>query len=138
MFFVKLWKKQEQNCQINNLTGYLFKMTRNACLDFLRTKKDKLAIETNLEQRQNLLNLYALSNESASVIIEKELHKQIDIGIAQLPEKCRQVFVQSRKDGLKHKEIAEKLNISTKTVENHISKALKHLKVHLREYFTIF
>ncbi|WP_420399465.1 RNA polymerase sigma-70 factor [Flagellimonas sp.] len=134
--FVKLWKKQEENHSIENLTGYLFRMTRNACLDFLRSKKNVLAIETNLEQRQNLLNFHALSNESASSIIEDELHKQVDKAIDQLPKKCRQVFVKSRKEGLKHKEIAKDLNISTKTVENHISKAIRLLKTQLREHFT--
>ncbi len=133
--FVKLWKRQEQIASISNITGYLYMMTRNSCLDFLRSKKDKLAIGTNTVQQQNLLDFYAFSNNTASSIIEKELQEQIEEGIKQLPEKCRLVFIKSRLEGLKHKEIALNLDISTKTVENHITKALKHLKVYLKEYF---
>lgn len=117
------------------MTGYLYKMTRNACLDFLRSKKNKLAIESNIVQLQNLLNFQAFNNDTASAILEKEIQLQIDEGILGLPEKCRLVFTKSRIEGLRHKEIADTLDISTKTIENHITKALKHLKVHLKEYF---
>lgn len=132
--FVKLWKKQDKINSISNITGYLYKMTRNSCLDFLRSKKDQLAIGTNKLQQHNLLNFYALSNDTASLIIEKELQTQIEEGAKRLPEKCRLVFMKSRMEGLKHKEIADNLNISTKTVENHITKALKHLRAYLKEY----
>ncbi len=133
--FVKLWKQQEKIDSISNMTGYLYKMTRNACLDFLRSKKNKLAIESNIVQLQNLLNFQAFNNDTASAILEKEIQLQIDEGILGLPEKCRLVFTKSRIEGLRHKEIADTLDISTKTIENHITKALKHLKVHLKEYF---
>ncbi len=132
--FVKLWKRQGEIHSISNIGGYLYKMTRNSCLDFLRSKKDQLAIGTNMLQQQNLLNFYALSNDTASFIIEKELQAQIEEGTKRLPEKCRLVFMKSRMEGLKHKEIADNLDISTKTVENHITKALKYFRAYLREY----
>lgn len=133
--FLKLWKNQDQFSSITNLTGYIYTMTRNACLDFLRAKKNVLAIESNLLQQQNLLNLYALSDDPSSAIIEKELEAQIAKEINKLPEKCRNVFIKSRIDGLKHKEIADDLKISTKTIENHISKALRCIKRGLKDFF---
>ncbi|MDO6518620.1 RNA polymerase sigma-70 factor [Zobellia uliginosa] len=126
--FLKLWKKQDELSSISNLTGYIYKMTRNGCLDFLRAKKNILAIESNMLQQQNLLNLHALSDDPSSAIIEKELEAQIIREINKLPEKCRMVFIKSRLEGLQHKEIAHDMKISTKTIENHISKALKKIK----------
>lgn len=136
--FVKFWKKREQIEILSNLTGYLYKMTRNSCLDFLRSQKNKLAIGTNLHQQQYLLNYFALSSEADSLIIEKELQFQINEGIKLLPEKCRMVFMKSRMEGLKYREISNSMDISTKTVENQISKALKHLRSHLKEHFSLF
>ncbi len=133
--FVKLWKNRNKLSSVSNITGYIYKVTRNSCLDFLRTKKNVLAIESNMLQQQNLLNLHALSDDPSSLIIEKELEAQIMMEISKLPEKCRTVFVKSRIEGLKHKEIAEDLEISTKTIENHISKALRLLKKRFKDFF---
>ena len=58
--------------------------------------------------------------------------------IAHLPEKCRQVFILSRMEGMKHEEIATQLNISVNTVQNHIVTALRKLKVELKDYLPLF
>ena len=129
--FIKVWSKK--NIQ-SNLNGYLYSITKNACLDFLRSKKQQLHLDNNLSQLEAAINYTALSDDTASLIIEKELNEAILKSIALLPDKCKDVFVKSRLEGLKHKEISEKMNISTKTVENHITKALKHVRVSLQEF----
>ncbi len=134
--FLKIWKNRKSIT--TNLNGYIFKVTRNACLDHLRSKKHKLSISNNILQLEALLNHNALADQMTSTIIEKELEARIQISIASLPEKCKRVFIKSRIEGLKNKEISEELNISIKTVENHMSKALKHMRLHLREFLSIF
>lgn len=132
--FLKVWNNIDSLDLSKNVTGYLYRITRNTCLDFLKARKNTLSLESNYVQQMNLLNYHALLNDAASDILERELQVQIEKGIGQLPEKCKIVFVKSRLEGLKHKEISEELNISTKTVENHITKALKHLSFVLKEY----
>lgn len=66
-----------------------------------------------------------------------ELEKEIELGINSLPEKCRMVFEMSRMEGLKYSEIAEKMNISVKTVEAQMSKALSVLREHLKEFLSL-
>lgn len=66
-----------------------------------------------------------------------ELEQKIEAAIASLPEKCRMVFELNRIEGLKYAQIAEKMNISIKTVEAQMSKALGVMKEHLSEFLTI-
>lgn len=132
--FVKIWNNIDQIDMNKNVTGYLFRVTRNTCLDFLRSKKHMLALETNSLQQKNLLNFHALTNNTACTIIENELTALINESVQLLPEKCRLVFMKSRFEGLKHMQISSELNISTKTVENHITKAIRHLRVSLKDY----
>lgn len=86
--------------------------------------------EYRKRQRMNLLtsdyfDQYAPSAEIP--LLEKELLEKLQLSIAILPEKCRIVYKMSREDGKTHKQIAEELNISEKTVNNHLVKALKDL-----------
>ncbi len=134
--FVKVWKHRRDIK--TNINGYLFKTTKNACLDYLRSKKYKLSKSTNTLQVEALINHNALTDNRANSIIEKELAQKIQIAIDLLPEKCKKVFVKSRIEGLKNKEISSELNISLKTVENHMSKALRHMRLHLREFLSFF
>lgn len=134
--FMKIWDNIDQIDVDKNVTGYLFRVTRNTCLDFLRSKRHTLALQTNSLQQKNLLNFHALTNNTASTIIENELIDLINASIDQLPEKCRLVFIQSRFEGKKHKQISSELDISTKTVENHITKAIRHLRQSLNDYLT--
>lgn len=132
--FLKVWTKK--NIQ-TNINGYLYSITKNACLDHLRSKKQQLHLDNNLHQLEASINYNALSDDSSSLIIEKELNEAILKSIDLLPPKCKDVFVKSRIENLKHKEISVEMDISTKTVENHITKALKHLKVALKEFLPI-
>ena len=129
--FLKVWTKK--NIQ-TNINGYLYSVTKNACLDYLRSEKQQLHLDNNLSQLEASINYEALSDDSASLIIEKELNEAILKSIDLLPPKCKDVFVKSRIEDLRHKEISAEMNISTKTVENHITKAIKHLRVSLKEF----
>lgn len=134
--FLKIWKKRKKID--SNINGYLYKVTRNSCLDFLRKNKSRIRLHDNFDQKEGWINYISLKDDVASLLIEKELEAQIMVAIELLPEKCRYVFIKSRVEGLKQRDISKELNISINTVENHISKALKHMRLHLREYLTLF
>ncbi|SEB74763.1 RNA polymerase sigma-70 factor, ECF subfamily [Tenacibaculum sp. MAR_2009_124] len=136
--FVKLFSKKEPIKVKKNLNGLLFTMTRNSCLDFLRRKKRTLYIDDNILQKEYAINYKAIGDDDSMRMIEEELEDQIRIAIELLPEKCRNVFVKSRFEGAKNREISEDLNISIKTVENHITRALKHMKERLGDYLYFF
>lgn len=135
---LRLWEKKDQIKLHTGLTAYLYGMTRNACLDYLRSRKSKLSRDISAIQQEYRLNYNALSDEAASALILKELQALVRSSIDQLPEKCKSVFVKSRMEGRNHKEISKELHISTKTVENHIGRALRHLRTSLREYLPLF
>jgi len=128
-FFVRLWSKHTQITLCDSFKNYFFSSIKNACLDFLKHQKvEKKYVSEMMELMKHHLaydvDLYVVS----------ELQEKLKQGIDLLPDKCRQVFIMSRLEGLKNEEIAEKLNISKRTVETQISKALKVLRVELKDY----
>ncbi|WP_273275754.1 RNA polymerase sigma-70 factor [Maribacter polysiphoniae] len=137
--FIRLWENRSSiHIKTNNINGYLFKMVKNGCLDYLRKRKRVLARHGHNKQLEDALNYEALCDNDASEILVEELAGEIRNAINLLPEKCKEVFIKSRTEGLAHKDISEKLQISTKTVENHIGRALKHMRFHLQEYLNLF
>lgn len=134
--FVKLWEIKSQLRPETNISAYLYAMVRNSSISFLKQAivKKKYVDYSMQKYQRYMLNYYALIDESSEKLIYKELENKIHEIIEQLPKKCKTVFELSRYQELKHKEIASKLNISVKTVENHISEALKRIHVQLAEY----
>jgi RNA polymerase sigma-70 factor (ECF subfamily) len=129
--FVKLWSIREEIIINTSLKTYLQKSVQNKCLDILKHKKvvqdymDKTGREP-VEPTDN----------SADLILFAELNEKIEYSIDNLPENCKEIFKLSRYEGLKYKEIAQKMNISIKTVEVQIGKALKKLRYDLKQYLT--
>lgn len=135
--FVRLWD-QRKNLNIQStLNGYLFMMIKNKCLDHLRKPRKTLSLEESEMLLEERINYYALQDEAASQMIETELEKSIHDAIELLPEACKAVFLKTRMEGLKYREAADELNISVKTVESHMTKALKHMRVYLKEFLSV-
>ncbi len=125
--FFDLWKKRGNFKIKNSVQYYLRKATVNKTLNYIRDNKFIFDDDAQFE--------YLPDSDSTVLKLEKEeLEKRINEGIDNLPEKARIVFLLSRHEQLSYKEIAAKLGISIKTVENHISKALKLLRTHLKPY----
>ena len=135
---LKFWDKKKSIDIHGNLNTYLYRMTKNACIDYLRKKKKYTTEPFNLESREHKINLNSLLCDASSKILADELENEIQYAISLLPEKCKKVFIKSRLEGLKHREISEEMNISIKTIETHMSRALKHMRLHLREFIALF
>lgn len=130
--FLNLWEKRSTIDLSKPVKSYLSASVRNRCLNYLRDNRkfssDLLAIE------QATGNDYY---EQPDKLVEAEIREKIAFSIGELPERCREIFVLSRSENLKYQEIAEKLQISVKTVETQMSKALQHLRGRLGEYLSI-
>ena len=131
-FFVRFWEKRKQNIQLPSLKSYLFLSIKNACLNYLKHKK--------VEQKY-ILEMKKLSDHhlvyNPNLYLDTELQDVVTKAIDLLPEKCREIFVMSRVQGLKNDEIASELNLSKRTVETQISKALKFLRSELKDYSSL-
>ncbi len=121
--FLRIWKKRKEIDTSKSFKSFLFAISYNLIVDQLRIRlKDKKYREflTHYFETENL----DLSNEfDYGVLVEK-----VRNAVEKLPAKRKQIYTLSREVGLPHKEIAAKLGISVKTVENQITLALKHLK----------
>lgn len=127
--FIGLWDKRDQIDLSRPVKSYLSTTVRNRSLNYLRDNKK---FDTRLLTQENLYPL--ASYEHADRLVEKELSEKIQEAISGLPERCKEVFLLSRNEHLTYQEIADKLQISVKTVETQMSKALQHLRIHLKEY----
>lgn len=134
--FLRLWENRSRLKKKTNLTSLLYTITRNNSLNYLK----HLLIENKYSEfaRKNFLtyqlNYIALKDETSEQIIYNELQETVQKAINQLPPKCKEIFILSRLKELKHKEIASRLNISPKTVENQISEALRRIRISLIEF----
>ena len=139
--FMYLWEHRDMLDSLTNTNAFLFTLTKNRCIDFYRQKtridSQKESLD-NLQDRELKLKIEALMQFDENIFTEKEVEDLLTRAIEHLPEKCRQVFILSRMNGLKHEEIAGQLNISVHTVQNHIVTAIRKLKVELKDYLPLF
>ncbi|MCP4312163.1 MAG: RNA polymerase sigma-70 factor [Bacteroidetes bacterium] len=126
--FITIWEKRQEVDLSTSLKSYLFTSVHNRSLNVIRDRKKFASGE---------VPDVAGEMDVSSVIESMELEEKIMEVIGSLPEKCREVFELNRFEGLKYSEIAEKLDISVKTVENQMSKALKILREKLLKYMGI-
>ncbi len=126
--FYELWRKREKIEINSSLKAYLKRAAINKALNYIRSKKMKFDNDDEIA----LVNIPVSSSENSFEAVE--LQDIINAAIETLPTKCRIVFMMSRFEELSYKEIAASLEISVKTVENQISKALKILKIAVNPY----
>ena len=125
--FIRLWEQREQMDPNQSIRSYLFTSVKNRCLNHIRDQK---------KYRSSVLDVdiqdIDIAFEEDQMAVE-ELQQKIDLALSKLPEKCRQVFEMSRFQHKKYQEIAEALDISKKTVEAHMSRALRSLREDLKD-----
>lgn len=128
--FLAFWEKRHSLDVHTSVKAYLFSMVRNASLNHLTRKK----MQEKYAQEKLLTSNAA---DSTQPLESDELSKRIAAALQKLPEQCRVIFTMSRFEELKYAEIAAELNLSVKTVENQIGKALKIMREQLRDYLPI-
>jgi len=129
--FFKLWDKRDKIVINTSLEAYLNRMVFNESISFLRKNKNFLEFSDEIEQSRT-------NHEPNNTIEQKELNTIINDAINKLPPRCKTIFLLSRIEGLTYKQIAEQLNISVKTVENQMGKALKFLRKTLKYDYLLF
>jgi len=130
--FLKIWQNRNHLHKNIKLLPYLKRATSNSAINILKSRRH------HISSGEAPLSVLEDSTQNPQEIYENiEIRKAINKAIDSLPDKCRAVYMLSRNDGLSHNEIAEQLNISTKTIENHITKALKVLRRELGIYKTL-
>ena len=139
--FLTLWEKRASMRADTNMNAYLLTVVKNHCMDFLKHRQVMERYSINQQTAQQLetsFNYYAVSKLEPEQMDIESLERLAEKAINDLPEQCRRVFELSRYEGLKYREIAEKLGVSIKTVETHISHALKILRITLKDSFLLW
>lgn len=129
--FYKLWEKKGLIERLDSVNAYLYRAVYNESINFLRHQKVKAAHQAHAMRSTDN------SDYKPGKVSINELEQKLEIALSELPEKCRTVFQMSRFEELKYHEIAAKLDISVKTVENHMGKALKLLRTKLADYLPV-
>jgi RNA polymerase sigma-70 factor (ECF subfamily) len=135
--FLHLWDNRTKLADNTSLNAYLFTLTRNRCIDFIRRERLMLQFRTDKQEEYLRLteNHHALSDPILDGIFAWELQSEIDRTVSSLPEQCRKVFIMSRMHGMKNREISSLLDLSEKTVESHLTKALRTIRAMLEKKF---
>ena len=132
--FCSLWNRRHTLQLKYTLYTYLAVAVKYRVINILDSAYRKRYRTTDAELAE--MEVYAPSGEA--LLLEKELFAQLENAVAMLPEKCRLVFKMSREESKTHKQIAEELNISEKTVNNHLTRAIKVLGGHLGTFSAAF
>ena len=128
--FIKFWNDREKTEIRFSIRSYLFVSVKNKCFDLHRKRTADLKV---LEITKD----FDIPEESFDTYVLSELESLFNKSLEKLPERCREVFELSRFHGLKNREIAAKLNLSEKTIENQVTKALHILKEELKDYLPL-
>ena len=126
---LELWRRRETLVVDDSLRGYLFRATRNRSLNHLRHG----AIEKRAEP-ELVADRDQVTSTGPSDLVEEEIDTAVKRAVAELPDRCREVFELSRVEGLRYAEIAATLGISVKTVEAQMGKALRILRERLAQW----
>lgn len=126
--FLILWNKRKELVSVKNFESYCFILLKNASLNYLEKHTDPtdpLTDATDCNQP---------GETPESILMNDELLQVYVNAIDELPPRCGEVFIRIREEGLSYKETAEQLNISTKTVDAQLQKALLHIKEKIKQY----
>lgn len=130
--FLRFWEKRDMLNIQTSIRAYLYRAVYNDTMNHLKHQKIKTKYQDFTVRSMND------SHEPASAKVElSQLEQKIQEALNDLPEHCRTIFQMSRFEELKYREIAERLDLSIKTVENQMGKALKILRLKLADYLTL-
>lgn len=136
---IKLWEILKER-EIEHIEALLLTTLKNKSLDHLKhevIKTEAINILTDMKQRELDIRISTLEACNPEDIFSSEVQQIVTTTLALLPEQTRRVFEMSRFENKTNKDIAEDLQITTKGVEYHITKALKYLRENLKDYLSI-
>lgn len=130
--FYELWKRNDEVDLDSGITTYLYRAVSSRSLNYLR-HKNVAAIRIEALEAINEKRIEFMAKQSTDDIVNShDIQKGLHEALSELPDKCRQVFILSYVNGLKSKEIADAMDVSVRTVEAHIYKALRLLRNQLK------
>lgn len=130
--FCKIWEKKDLLNAETSIKAYLYRAVHNESLNYLKHQKVKAAYQMYAVQHMDTNE----SNASRKLMLWELEHKLYN-ALNELPQQCRTIFQMSRFQDMKYQEIANELNLSVKTVENQMGKALKILRTKLVDFLPI-
>ena len=113
--FAKAWQMIEEGRDPDNFQAYMYRSVRNGCISFIRSRKETVGVE-------------CIPEVDEETVDTSERDARLWRAIDSLPDKCREVFLLSKRDGLSNDEIADRMGISVKTVKNQMTKAFSRLR----------
>ncbi|BEG99260.1 RNA polymerase sigma-70 factor [Bacteroides sedimenti] len=130
--FLKLWSDREVLVVNTSLKSYLLRAVQNSCLDEIRHNQVKY-------EHESYTAAFGLDDnvDTENYILYSDLQNHLDEALSKLPEACRLAFEMNRFEGLRYKEIASRLDVSERTIEVRIGKAIGLLRVYLKEFFLL-
>lgn len=128
--FLKLWRDRETLTIETSLKSYLLQAVRNSCIDSIRHKQ---IVDNYVETFYTQDGIFSAED----YVLHSDLNRHLKNALSKLPDKQREAFVMSRYKEMKYKDIAKKLNVAERTVEDRISKALAKLRVELKDFLLI-
>jgi RNA polymerase sigma-70 factor (ECF subfamily) len=134
---IALWENRNKWQECSNLHGLLLTIIKNKALNYLAHEQIRLRAEENINihwQRELELRISTLEACDPEYIFDSEIQQIVNKTLNHLPAQSRRIFILSRYHNASNKRIAEQLGISVKSVEFHITKALKKLRLELKDY----
>lgn len=128
--FEKVWEQRSGLINIKDIGKYLLVLVKNKSIDQLRRRKELIAIE---DVNTDISEAIVISHPE-NLFLDQELVERLNAAVLNLPEKCRLVYRLVKEEGLKYKEVSELLNLSTKTIDNHIHNAMSSIRREIGVY----
>ncbi|MDF2192269.1 RNA polymerase sigma-70 factor [Paraflavitalea sp. CAU 1676] len=127
--FYKIWERKAHLNIQTSLTAYLYRAVYHESLNYIKHLKVKTAYQSYATARMN-----QQADNAEKKVLLGELEARLRTALQELPEQCRTIFQMSRFEELKYQEIADRLGLSIKTVENQMGKALKLMRLKLIDF----
>lgn len=138
--FTAYWENYAALEENTNARAYILTIVRNKCLNYLKHIQVKRRVKQLMIDDADWklsLSINTLEACNPDFLFSDEIKRIVDETLEKLPDRTCQIFLMSRSEGLSYKEIAEKLNLSTKSIEYHISNALSAFRISLKEFLHI-
>ena len=138
--FTAYWENKENLLPDTKPEAYILTIIKNKCINYLQHIQVRLRAEKEMSEHASWLlsvNINTLKACDPNFIFSVEIQQIVDSTLEKLPGKTRQIFVLNRYQGLSYKDIAQQMNLSIKTIEFHISKALGELRFSLKDFICL-